>query len=275
MPTVKDLYFAQDGQTVVELIRPYVLGTSEIIVSLNGTPSVLGTDYTEVDETHIEFNYQLSSFDVVIVDQHLSSTSDVIAKAGEVETLFVNQKYTLNFKHGEQLFQSVFHTRMDPLYSSVETVRNDLGDITSEILDERILYLIFQNSILSQNIASEENLALLESEEKTPYVFKQFVRYRTEMDILIAIYMLITGRQGSVTKTLGELKVDRRYVWGTTIVDPIIADLKDKLKEWEKALRGSAAMVSPVVSAVRGGSSNPYPLTTPRRGSGGGTTTGG
>lgn len=283
MPTFspQEIYLTEDGQTDIVFIHPHIVGSGDIMVFLNGMLCVRNEDYREIDEYTIRFSYQLSANDAVIIqhqiyfdDKKITVISDssisLFQRYGDEQTLFPTQKYTLTFKHGTQVFTSSFHTVIDPLYSTVQTIKNDLGEIVSDIPDERILYLIFQNSILSQNIASEENLALLESEVKIPYVFKQFVRYRTEMDIIIAIYMLITGRQGSVTKTLGELKIDRRYTWGTTIIEPILADLKEKLKEWEKLLRGSSGFVSPVATAVRAGASSPYPLTSPRRGSGGG-----
>lgn len=271
----KEVHFGTDGLTDIVLENVYVTGGGELSVFLNGMMSVVGNDYIELDEKTIRFNFQLSSEDIVIIQHHVTfvdknitiiSDADrsLFQKYGEFETLLENQKYTLTFRQEEQEFESVFYTKLNPFYSTIKTIRADLGNILDDVPDGRLIYLIFDNSILSQNIASEENLQLLESEEKTPYVFKQFVRYRTEMDLMTAVYLLLSGRQGSVSKILGELEILHRNDFGSMDISKILKDLKMKLREWEKQLRGSSAS-SPLRGAVRGGTSNPYPLTSPRR----------
>jgi hypothetical protein len=281
MPTFspQEIYFAEDGQMDIALDHPYVVGSSMLMVFLNGMLAVIDEDYIEKDETTLSFQYQLSKDDVIIVQYQVyfddikisvinNTGKGLFDKYGDVDTLLKNQRYTLSFKYDEQVFEADFHTRLDPFYSTISRIKNDLGDVTEDIEDKRIMYMVYENSILSQNIASDENVDLLELEDKTPYVFKQFVRYRTELDIMTAVYMSLSGRQGSVKKQLGELTIDRKRNLGTTIIGPILQDLKDKLKEWEILLRGgsSSNVVSPVATAVRGGTSNPYPLTSPRRG---------
>ncbi|WP_421019347.1 hypothetical protein, partial [Klebsiella pneumoniae] len=80
---------------------------------------------------------------------------------------------------------------------------------------------------------SEENLQLLQSQDKIPYVFTQFVRYRTELDIMSAVYLELSGRQGIENKILGELTIMRRREFGMADLRTILGDLKTKLKEWE------------------------------------------
>lgn len=271
----QEIYFVEDGQQELVLDHAYAVGTNMIQVFLNGLLGVLGEDYEEVTETKIQFKYQLSKEDVVIVERKIEMEGiniSVIGKAGnslyqkfgDKNTLMPNQKYKLSFRYGDQVHETAFTTKIDPLYSTHEIIVNDLGPITSDILEERILFLIFQNSILSQNIASEENLQLLQSQDKIPYVFTQFVRYRTELDIMSAVYLELSGRQGIENKILGELTIMRRREFGMADLRTILGDLKTKLKEWEKKLRGWDK-ISPLRGAVRGGSANPYPLNTPRR----------
>lgn len=271
----QEVYLVEDGQVEITLDSPYVVGSNTVQVYLNGMLSLLGKDYQEASETTLKFQYQLSSEDVVIVQRKVDvegASVSVIGKAGsslyqkygDKQTLLPNQKYTLTFRYGDQVHETGFSTRIDPLYSTFETINFDLGEIADDIPMERILFLIFQNSILSQNIASEENLELLKTQAKTPYVFKQFVRYRTELDIMTAVYFALSGRQGIENKILGELTIMRRKEFGMADLRTILADLKNKLREWERKLRGSDK-VSPLRSAVRGGTANPYPLNTPRR----------
>ena len=271
----QEVYFVEDGQQKIELDHPYIIGSNTIQVFLNGILAVLGKDYVEATETSIQFEYQLSSEDVIIVQRKVDIEGvsvSVIGKAGnslyqkfgDKDTLHKNQKYKLTFRYGDQVHETAFTTRIEPLYSTYEMIVNDLGPITSDIPEERILFLIFQNSILSQNIASEENMQLLKSQAVTPFVFKQYVRYRTELDIMSAVYFELSGRQGIENKVLGELTIMRRREFGMADIRTILGDLKAKLKEWDRKLRGWDK-TSPLRGAVRGGSANPYPLNTPRR----------
>lgn len=268
----QEVHIAENGQTLIELSYPYTKGSNDLMVFLNGLLSILDDDYIEVDEYHIQFNYQLSDQDVIVTqgrmridikDLHIVGESDSLFELyGSSPSLLPNQMYTMRFAYGEQVFSHSFNTVIDPLYSSISVIQNDLGEVISDVPDQRMLFLIYQNSILSQNIASEENLSLLESETKLPYVFKQYVRYRTELDLMSAMYLYLSGRTGSVSKILGELEITKRVDLGIGFKDAL-NDLKMKLKKWEKLLTGSAAR-SPLVGAVRGGTNNPYPLTSPR-----------
>lgn len=268
----QNVYFVEDGQTEILLDTPYLLDGS-LQVFLNGMLAVRGDDYYETSTLAITFAYQLASTDVVITQQQTvvnqsitvindSPKESLYKKYGDEETLLPNQKYTLRLKHMEQEFTSTFFTKLTPYYSNIPLIHTDLGDVISTVPDDRIMMLIYNNSILANNIASEENLELLETEPKIPYVFKQFVRYRTELDLMMAIYLQLSGRQGSVNKILGELEIKRQYSFGSMNIDAILDDLKRKLKEWEGLLRGKNRTIAS--SAVRGGKET-YPLTTPRR----------
>lgn len=272
----QEVHFVTNGQSDITVSHPYIVGATELRVYLNGILALLGNDYVEVDEYTIRFNFQLSEDDVIVTEHKVyfddkkitvigKKAESIFQRYGDDKTLFENQKYTLTFRYEDQEFSQSFMTFLTPLYSTVKTVREDLGAVIEEIPDERILYLLFQNSILSQNIANEENLALLQSSEKVPFVFKQYVRYRTEVDLITSIYLLISGRQGSATKNLGTFKVDRRYQFNAIGLETILDDLKNKQRSSERALT-RAARSSPLVGAVKGGTNNPYPLTTPRMG---------
>ena len=267
----QNIYFCENGQREIKLDSPYVLGGS-LLVYLNGQLSTVGEDYEETDDRTITFLYQLSSADVVVTQQktamnvNISVINDSIKasiykKYGEKNTLLPNQKYTFTLTHGDQEFVTSFFTRLEPYYSTVQVIRMDLGDVISYVPDDRIMLLIHNNSINANQIASEDNLALLESEEKTPYVFKQYVRYRTELDLIMATYLKVSGQQGAVDKLLGELEIKRQVTLGSLDLKAMLNDLKNKLKEWETLLRGTTNTLA--ASAVRGGKDS-YPLYNPR-----------
>lgn len=269
----QNVYFTEDGQTEIDLDSPY-LSDGSLQVFLNGMLAVRGDDYLETNPLKITFTYQLSATDVVItqqatlINQNITIINDsakesLYKKYGTEETLLPNQRYTLRMKHMDQEFSSTFFTKLNPYYSNESLIRTDLGDVISTVPSDRIMMLIYNNSILAYNIASEDNIGLLEEEEKTPFVFKQYVRYRTELDLMTAVYMQLSGQQGSVNKILGELEIKRQHSFGSMNINSILNDLKRKLKEWETLLRG-VAQKTIAAAAVRGGKDT-YPLFNPRR----------
>ncbi len=285
MPTFspQQIHLCEDGQTDIILDHPYLMGQNELTVYLNGIRVVLDEDYIEHDPFTIRFLFQLSEEDIVITehkvyfdDKKVTIVGDkkdsMFQKFGTEQTLLNAQEYTVRFTQGDQVLQSIFYTRMDPSYSTIKIIRNDLGKVLDEIKDSQIAFQIYQNSVLANNIASEENLGRLEEEEKIPYVFKQYVRYRTELDLLIAIYLHISGRGSTEKKVLGELEIE--YKWRLPDIKPLLDELKRALKPWEKELRGQTS-VGIIASAVKAGSSAPYELSSPRRdftdGTGGGS----
>lgn len=269
----QNIYFCEDGQTELTLDSP-LLSDGSLLVFLNGTPLTKEKDYIETDEWTLTFLYQLSVSDVIVTQQAKTINGNVTVindslkeslykKYREEDTLLPNQKYTFRLKQGDQEFSTTFYTKLSPYYSTVTLIRTDLGDVISYVADDRIMMLTHNNSILANNIASEENITLLEEEEKTPFVFKQYVRYRTELDLMMAVYLKASGQQGSVNKILGELEIKRQYSMGSFDIPAVLEDLKKKLSEWERLLRGSATRLI-AASAIRGGKES-YPLTTPRR----------
>jgi hypothetical protein len=282
----QEVHIPTDGQTEITLSHPYELGKNALTVYLNGILAVPGTDYVEVDQFKIQFLYQLSSQDVVVTQHQvyfsdklvevISDTKGLFSRYGTGDRLLNNQKYTAIFNYNGQTFQTTFYTKMSPLFTSLPVIKNDMADAFDSFDEYKLLLQIYLNSVLALNIAGEDQLKeiqdALNNGTQLPYYAKQFVRYRTELDMMLAIYFSLSGRSGvSERKQLGELTVDRsnRFV-ATMNIEPLLAELKTKVATWEKILRGNKSK-SPVRSAVRGGSSNPYPLTSPRRGSWGGS----
>lgn len=267
----QNIYFVEDGQRILILDTPYALG-GEMLVYINGLLGVRDEDYKEIDPITIEFLYNLSVNDTIVTQQQTMITNSLTVindspkeslykKYGKENTLLPNQRYTFTFRHGEEIYTSTFNTMLDPYYSTYDIVLMDLGTIIDFIPRDRIDMLIHDNSKLSNFIASEENATLLEEEEKTPYVYKQFVRYRTELDLIMNIYLALTGQQGRVKKVLGDLEIERENTYAGDLKD-LLDDLKGKLKDWEKELRGVETKVI-ALGAVRGGKES-YPLYNPR-----------
>jgi hypothetical protein len=86
------------------------------------------------------------------------------------------------------------------------------------------------------------------------YAFEQYVRYRTDIDLITAIYLSRAGEAGSLEKKLGDLSVVREFK--PTKLDDMLAAFRDEMSLWE----GRLAQSGLVGSAVRAGRTSPYPL---------------
>lgn len=269
-----EVHVPTDGQTAITIGHPYVVGASELKVYLNGVIAIIGNDYVETDNQTITFNFQLSHEDLVIT-QHEVYFEDKLVKVisekgqalfqkyGTENRLKQNQEYTMEFRHGSQTLKAKFFTVMNPMYSSIKIIRADFPDFFKSIADGTIAMQIYMNGVLVDNlIQTQIDAGSMEEDSVTDFQKKQYVRYQTELDLALGIYFAITGKPSSDHKVLGALEVEKRY--RLEDVKPLITELKAKLRPWEDAIKGRK-LVSPLRTAVRGGSNMPYPLTTPRR----------
>ncbi|WP_422661754.1 hypothetical protein ACK8P5_25710 (plasmid) [Paenibacillus sp. EC2-1] len=275
--TPRWVYIPSDGQTEITLSLPYIMGDGSLKVYLNGEILTIDVDYEEVDDKKITFLYQLSQYDIVIVEhpvQFQSKTAKIVGvpgrslfqKIGTEERLKKNQRYTASFYYDDKVMEFSFITKMDPFYSTERIIRGDYPDMFSTIKSETIALQIYMTSILVSEIAGDEALQEIEKakEENSqfPFYVRQFVRYKVEYNLLMSIYFAISGKSSSEGTVLGDMEINRRWELGD--VKDLLGEARKNIREWEKILRGSEAMRI-AAGASRGGSADPYPLNTPRR----------
>lgn len=256
---VQDIYIPKDGQKIIYLSRPYNPGSIRVLV--NGDEAIVDEEYREAKES-IEFLYELNSMDYVVVEQEIEFRrpnprviGDAFKKTGDENRLMPNQRYDVKLSYQDQEFSYSFWTELSPLFTSVPIIRGDLGSVIDGIADSAIQFQIYQNSVLATQIAETP----INPEEELPLYVKQYVRYRTELDLLNAMFFAIAGKSGSDKKILGQMEVTRYYK--VEDVSKLIADIQNKLRGPETELRG----LRMVAGAVRGGNNAAYPLTSPRR----------
>lgn len=186
--------------------------------------------------------------DVVVFTKN--KNKDSLFKAYGSVSLKYNHKYLFNVNIDKENFSTDFVSKLDPFYSSVDKIRKDTGDLLENVSDETISYLIYSNSKYVKDKLDEKDV------EEVPYYAKQFVRYKTDMDLINAIYLTLSGRIGSVNKKIGIISIDK------TMKIPYINDMlgyfKDLAKNYEDMLEniGDNGTVATFVKA----SNSKYPL---------------
>lgn len=164
--------------------------------------------------------------------------------------LMNNQEYTLSIKLSNKTHTFKFTSKYSPLYSTSKIIKNDLLDIVESIDDDVINFTIWQNSILANEVANTEI-----KDGKIPFYAKQWVRYKTEIDLVYAVYLAISGKSGSVSKKLGNMLIEKRYK--IPFLKDMLSELKKKLGPFDKQLTGVKVVGRSVLKAGK----TPYPLT--------------
>lgn len=254
-------------QQLIRLDSAYPFRKNVLEVYLNDIPLILNKDYLEINTNTIKilkpttkgdciFVYNPGNIDNVIKEdlveekKKVSHDEDYVLKYYNAsQNLMYNQQYVLKVKVGNISDEIKFSSKYSPLYSTVKIIRQDLLEIIDLIKDDDICFTIWENSLLANEISKDKI-----PEDKPSYAAKQFVRYKTEIDLIFAIYLAISGKAGSISKRLGNLTIEK------TIKIPFLKDmleeLKNKLKEWEDMLRG---MGKTGIKAKKAGKTN-YPL---------------
>lgn len=129
----------------------------------------------------------------------------------------------------------------------------DTGDILSSVADEIILRIIYMNS--------KEGIELYEStiDDNTtdityPKVLNSWVRYKTDMDLIHAAYLTISGKYGTVAKKIGPIDISQTIK--LPYINEMLSRFKDKFEQIQSSLTSSTATP---LSAVKAGDKD-YPI---------------
>lgn len=178
------------------------------------------------------------------------------------QRLKYNQKYTLQITMPTgDILKSTFTSAYDPLYSSATIVRQDIGELITDLTDDQINFKIYQVSQTAQQLAAQAQRYLLYGSGlgniqlqfssasradmrnalpyPTPYYVQQYVRYKAEEEIVYAKYIKLSSMAGMMEKDLGDLKIIRQVM--IPKIQDVLMDLKRNLKEWEDMVRGGGS----------------------------------
>lgn len=228
-----------------------------IIVLVNDIELNMGDDYIIEDDT-LKFSNPLNTGDkITIKDSILNSVKVVTKNSYDKNSMYklYSSKAKFRFNHnykmiigiGDTFHEMSFMTKYDPFYATVSKVRLDTGDLLENATDEQIARVIYSNS--------KETLEILGDDVETiPTYAKNYVRYKTNIDLCYSLYLSMTGKGGSYSKKIGDISID-----GSTKL-PYLSDMlsrfRELLKPNEDLLNSESAKV---VSFVKGNSTE-YPV---------------
>lgn len=278
--SVNENYVASNEQQVFNIEKPFVNDTISVFV--NGVLQVLGEDkdYLTVQDTgKVIFNEPLSEGDIVSVISTVASNKinlEIISsgkadkpnalykKYGTVKRLKPNNVYEIQLCLDKDIIKWNFVSHLNPLFVSSKKVWEDIGEFIEGFTERYINSMLYRNSVevieLIDELANQEEAVenvTYEINEDGDYIttyraVKNWVKFKTEIELVMARYYGISYRYGSIRKEVGDISIEKSTK--LPYIDNLLDRLKDQFEEADKVIRG----LNTVASAIKGGDNYSY-----------------
>lgn len=278
--SVNENYVASNEQQVFNIEKPFVNDTISVFV--NGVLQILGEDkdYLTVQDTgKVIFNEPLSEGDIVSVISTVASNKinlEIISsgkadkpnalykKYGTVKRLKPNNVYEVHLCLDKDIIKWDFVSHLNPLFVSSKKIWEDIGEFIEGFTERYINSMLYRNSVevieLIDELANQEEAienVTYEINEDGDYIttyraIKNWVKFKTEIELVMARYYGISYRYGSIRKEVGDISIEKSTK--LPYIDNLLDRLKDQFEEADKVIRG----LNTVASAIKGGNNYSY-----------------
>ena len=278
--SINENYVASNEQQVFNIEKPFVNDTISVFV--NGVLQVLGEDkdYLTVQDTgKVIFNEPLSEGDIVSVISTVASNKinlEIVSsgkadkpnalykKYGTVKRLKPNNVYEVHLCLDKDIIKWNFVSHLNPLFVSSKKIWEDIGEFIEGFTERYINSMIYRNSVevieLIDELANQEEAVenvTYEINEDGDYIttyraIKNWVKFKTEIELVMARYYGISYRYGSIRKEVGDISIEKSTK--LPYIDNLLDRLKDQFEEADKVIRG----LNTVASAIKGGDNYSY-----------------
>lgn len=272
--SINENFTATNEQQVFNIEKPFINDTISVFV--NGNLQTLGEDkdYLTVQDTgKVIFHNPLNEGDIVSVISNVASKKvnlEIVSvgradkpnalykKYGTVKRLMQNNKYEVQICIGKEIFKWHFVSKLNPLFVSSKKIWEDIGEFIEGFTEEYINSMIYRNSVevieLIDELANQdeaiENVTYEidnDGNYTTTYrAIKNWVKFKTEIDLVMARYYGISYRYGSVRKEIGDIAIEKSTK--LPYIDNLLGRLKDQFEEADNAIRG----INIVAAGVKG-----------------------
>lgn len=168
----------------------------------------------------------------IIVANNNKNTRAMFTRNLENNSIYENTIYYLNLLLNGESFETKFISKLNPLYCDIKTIRTDDGLFIQDISDDDIIKFLYDNSVKVEEKA-ETVMEKDTTKEITDDQKRLWVRYRTDLDLLIRKYIDINNKYGTKNKKVGPIEIE-----DTTklpYLDKLLEEYKAKLQEAENA----------------------------------------
>ena len=278
--SINENYTASKNQQIFEIEKPFI--NDAISVFVNGNLKVIGEDkdYLTVQDTgKVIFNSPLNEGDMVSIITNVASERinlEVVSpgradkpnalykKYGTVKRLKPNNKYEVNICIDKDIFKWNFVSKLSPLLVSSKKIWEDIGEFIEGFTEEFINSKIYQNSVevieLIDELANQEDAVenvTYEKDEEGNYTFsnravQNWVRYKTNIELIMARYYGISLKYGSIKKQIGDINIEKSVK--LPYIDNLLDRFKDQFEEADNVIRG----INTVAYGVKAGTTYSY-----------------
>lgn len=219
--------------------------TEENLINLDSPQE----EYTEVG---LSYDYDPVSPLTKIIGTNNYSPNAVFKKYGQDRKLKNNTTFNISISLNSSPIEWSFSSKYSPSYATVQSVRNDCGDILSGVTDYQIALCIYKNSKeADENIEANE----IEVTSGIPSSIKKWVRYKTDLDLINAVYLSLCGSSGTVNRELGIIKVQK------VVELPVLKTMMEYFKEKLDVYDSSISPTTSTPSSFSRAGNIAYPLT--------------
>lgn len=262
---IRENFIASDSQKIFKLRKPFLQGSINVYVNEALQSFGPEEDYiTKPDEGFIIFTQPLNTDDMVLIESKedttkvlsygkRDTTNAIFQRFNSIAKLNFNNRYKVRITIDNEPIEWSFSSVLTPYWTTIKKIQEDIGEFIPGFTDEYIASMIHRNSLeLLHRIQEAEegsseglNESAVESTttnvdgeyESKSRLVNNWVRYKTEIDLIYARYFGISFKYGAKEKSIGDIKIrDERKL---PYIDNLLDKLNGYLKDTENAIFGS------------------------------------
>lgn len=237
-------------------------------VLLNGILLEKDKDYS-IKNDIISFTKPLNENDEVIFHNTVNTNKRLISPGKLSNSLYSrfthnptlneNNKYTVNIAIDKEDYPWQFNSKMNPMFTTSKKIYEDIGEFIEGFTEEYINSMIYNNSmelisVLDELAKQEEAVTNVTYSQDDDGIYtvsnrmgNNWVRYKTDIDLVLARYFGISYRYGTQSKEIGDIKITKETK--LPYIDNLLDALKKNFKEADDYIRGGGFAVTTVVKA--------------------------
>lgn len=243
-----------------------VMDIDEISLSINEEP-VSSDNYT-VDGHDIVFNEPVEDYSFVSANGFINTNKSVLSrgksnlpnmifpKYSENEILKPNNRYHMEVMIDDEPVVADFFTPKSPMFATSKRLLKEIGEFIGDYSVPEIEEYLYNNSkdvvTLIDELASQEDPVTNVTYEvsgtgmysTSDQAIKDWVLYKTCIDLIYMRYFGISANYGSIMKEVGDIKVEKSTK--LPYIDNLLAKFRKLFDLADAKIRGSHLVATPV-----------------------------
>lgn len=229
-----------------------------------------GLEFSILDETKIMFDPIHNGKKVLLSYTHeCEDDTEIITNNPRANSLYksygsgtylnTNNQYTVELEFSkEQSYKKVFNSKFDPFFGTVKKIRTDTGSLLDDYTDLHIAQVLHENSILAIELATKNAEEDSDEELVITKEMKLYARYKTDLDLVNAMYISIASKYGKVAKKLSTLDIE--YEQKLPDLKGMIGYFEDKVKKLEEDILSASNDTTGIIVSFRKANGTNYPV---------------